>query len=514
MKKIFLTLGVVLFALASCTKENVTNDILGNSIVKATFEQDATTRLNVAADNALTWSTGDAFAMFGEGSSAKFTLESGAGTASATFAGTVPAVVNGAAFPYISEFDPSLTDGVLKMTLPATLEQSNEGVCNLPMWASASSVESIAFKHLAGVLRVKITDMPEGYNELVVAASAPISGVFTADVTVEKPVLASDSTEDSSKSVVVTFNEATDEANDYQLYLPLPVATYQTITLSISNGTETKELVKYNNKSVERAKIYTASLTYSSVTGNIITEVETEEALVEALTTGKSVVLTDDVNVSEPLSVDSSVVVDLNGKTLTFDAATRAASNYGIVNTGKLTISNGVIDDKVNHITIRNSGQLVLNNVELTTTYVAVSNIGVWADGMTVQKYKGTDAAVKFTMDGGSITSTTDDTSTNVYAVQSVDYSLTDIKNASIVGTQSAGGLHLNCAEAKLDNVVITRGTAGTAHQVHLIAGVLTYTDTVIDNYRYYYGDSKGKYGYAEVNGVYYGEVNTVVEEK
>ena len=77
---------------------------------------------------------------------------------------------------------------------------------------------------------------------------------------------------------------------------------------------------------------------------------------------------------------------------------------------------------------------------------------------------------------------------------------------------EQRGGLSLNCAEAKLDNVVITRGTEGTAHQVHLIAGILTYTNTDINNYRYYYGDDKGLYGYAEVNGVYYGEVNQVVE--
>ena len=30
-------------------------------------------------------------------------------------------------------------------------------------------------------------------------------------------------------------------------------------------------------------------------------------------------------------------------------------------------------------------------------------------------------------------------------------------------------------------------------------------------NYRYYYGESQGTYGYAEANGTYYGEVNQVV---
>ena len=524
MKKIFAIIGIASLAFTSCTKDDTANDFSKQTIIKATFEQDASSsRLNIATNNALTWSTGDAFALFGEGSSAKFTLQGDGGSATGEFAGTTPATILGAAFPYTSEYNPSFSGSTLSITLPAELDQSANGKCNLPMWAATSSVDNISFKHLAGVLRINLNDAPVGYNSLTVTASAPIAGTFTADTSADVPVL--EASQDATNALTVSFAAATADANDNVLYIPLPVGTYSSLNVTISNGTDVKELITYNNKTVERAKIYTASLTYSSVVGSIATEVSSGEELAEALVAGKPVVLTEDIDLTEAITIPESVstAIDLNGKTLTFAApanpvavasATRGASSKnGITNTGNLTINNGTIVDEVNDYTIyNNQGQVVLNNVNITSNHVAVYNNGVWGDDMTVQKYKGTDAAVKFTMNGGSITSTTDVTSPNIYAIKAVDYCLIDIKNATIAGTKSAGGLSLNCAEAKLDNVVITRGTEGTAHQVHLIAGILTYTNTDINNYRYYYGDDKGLYGYAEVNGVYYGEVNQVVE--
>ncbi len=524
MKKIFTIIGIASLAFTSCSKDDTTNDISQQTVIKATFEQDdSSSRLNIADNNSLTWSTGDAFALFGNGSSAKFTLQGEGGSATGTFTGTTPSTILGAAFPYTSETNPSLSGSTLSMTLPAELNQA-DGKCNLPMWAATNSTENISFKHLAGVLRVELKNIPVGYESLIVTADKPISGTFTATTTDTTPVLASTSTADADKTLTVSFTAPTEATNSNTLYVPLPVGDYASIKISISNGATPIELITYTNKNVARAKINKAILTYSSATGTLATPVANPTELTEALEDGEPVILTDDIEISTPITISENkpTELNLNGKTLTFTesstpiamaSATRSSepSGKGIENSGNLTITNGEIIDNVNRYTIYNNGKVNLDNVKITANYIAIYNKGKWENNMTVQKYKGTDAAVKFTMIGGSITSTTEDKITNVYAVMGLDYCLIDIKNATITGEHTAGGIHLNCAEAKLDNVTINRGTEGTAHQICAVPGVLTYTNTNINNHRYYYGDSKGKYGYAEVNGVYYGEVNQII---
>lgn len=355
MKKICFYIGIASLAFTGCAKDDVANDIVKGTTITATFENGASTRLNIADDNALTWSAGDSFALFGEGSSAKFTLQSGAGSATAVFTGTAPSTILGAAFPYTDEYNPALSSGTLSMTLPAELDQSVNGVCNLPMWAATTSATNVAFKHLAGVLRINFTDMPKGYNALIVTASNPISGAFTATTTDDEPVLASTLEDVANKKVTVEFTAATEDENDNVFYIPLPVGEYESIEISVSNGEDTKNLITYNDKEVERARVYTASLTYSGVTGTLVTEVDNADALQAAITAGQSVVLTDNITLTQPLTIGATpmvrssesnvkVTLDLNGKTLT--TAEDNGDNWSaalIVYSGDVVIKNGTI---------------------------------------------------------------------------------------------------------------------------------------------------------------------------
>ena len=128
MKKICFYIGIASLAFTGCAKDDVVNDIVKGTTITATFENGPSTRLNIADDNALTWSAGDSFALFGEGSSAQFTLQSGAGSATAVFTGTAPSTILGAAFPYTDEYNPALSSETLSMTLPTELDQSVNGV--------------------------------------------------------------------------------------------------------------------------------------------------------------------------------------------------------------------------------------------------------------------------------------------------------------------------------------------------------------------------------------------------
>ena len=453
-------------AFTSCTKDDTANDFSKSAIIKATFEQDATTRLNIATNNALTWSEDDAFALFNGETSYKFTLASGAGSATATFTGTVPTEVSGAAFPYTSEYNPAF-DGTttLSMTLPAELDQSTNGKCNLPMWAATTSVDNISFKHLAGVLRINLNDAPEGYNSLIVTASAPISGDFTADVTADSPVLVSESTADEDKVVEVSFTEATASANDNVLYIPIPAATYATIAVAISNGTDTKELVTYNNKTVERAKIYTASLTYSSVTGSIVTEVSSGEELAEVLVSGGSAVLTDDINLTETIRIpkDVNTSIDLNGRNITVGSAlTRSGETpliaIYVLKGASLTIDGEGSITATGNVISNWGGTVTINGGTYTTTGAQMATI--YCDGASDTQY-GVDSDWHLTINGGTFVSE----QFSCISLQNNYYQLGTEGSATLnAGTFTSGGgwydLYVGCAKATVDfdNCTFTNG--------------------------------------------------------
>ena len=504
MKKNLIYAGMLLLGMTvatGCSSEEGLEQVLNDgTTIQAVIENTTETRTSVNDVFETTWTTNDAFNVWnGDTKAGTLILSEGEGTTSGKFT---------------ASDDLDLQDGSIAL-FPASSSKSytfetsyTSQETDAPMLGTYADGK-FTFSLLAPMVRVVVPSVPVGEAVLTISsASLKLTGEATLgnDNTLGVPAT-------GNQEVTVTINNQTEGAT-LTFDVPVPVQNYSgglSLKLTV-DGTEVFNK-STNGFNAVVGKIYVFGATYVSVDGSNV-----ETALQAALEEGEVVVLAgteDEVAVSSlTLPTETTATLDLNGKTLKLGesastmALGRSTSEAGIVNNGTLTLSNGSIE-YTGDCAIINKGVLTLDNVELTASYVAVKNVGVWTNGMTIQKYKGTDAAVKFTMNGGSITSTTD--VSNVYAVQAVDYCLIDIQNAEIKGTLNAGGLQLNCAEAKLDNVIITRGTLGTSHQVHVIAGVLTYTNTTIDNYRYYYGDSKGKYGYAEVNGEYYGEVNTLI---
>ena len=505
MKKNLIYVGMLLLGMTvatGCSNEESLEQVLNDgTTIQAVIESATEARTSVNDTYEVTWTADDAFNVWnGDTKAGTLTLSGGAGTTSGKFT---------------ASDDLDLQDGSIalfpagnsKNHTFATAYTSQE--TDAPMLGTYANGK-FTFSLLTSMVRVVVADVPVGEAVLTISSdSETLTGeaILGNDNTLGVPA-------SGTKEVTVTMTKA--EVATLTFDVPLPAQNY-TNGLSVKltvGGTEVFNKTT-NAFDAEVGKIYVFGATYVSVDGDNV-----ETTLQEALNAGEVVVLTGtetEVAVSSlTLPAETTATIELNGKTLKLGesastmALGRSTNEAGIVNNGTLTLSNGSIEYTGDYA-IMNKGVLTLDEVNLTASYVAVKNVGVWADGMTVQKYKGTDAAVKFTMNGGSITSTTEVTNPNVYAIMAVDYCMVDIKNAEIKGTKSAGGLHLNCAEAKLNNVTITRGTSGTAHQVCAVPGVLTITNTTIDNYRYYYGDSKGVYGYAEVNGTYYGEVNQVV---
>lgn len=307
MKKLFLCVATALLTLSGCTNEEVMEAPVAKGKIQATLENSAS-RLAIGKGNALTWSADDAFVMFNEaGESATWTLEGTGGTEEGTFGTTdeLGGTLMGAAFP--ASNNPILQDNELTMTLPTTLEYK-EGICNLPMWASVSSLDaSVSFKHLGALLKIDFTDIPAGYSKLIVNADKPLAGTFTADLSQAEPVLTS--TDDAASDITVNFTASNIKQNKL-FYLPIPIETYEFINVSISNGTNILPIANWTNRTIVRKKVYLASLTYKT------TDATTTSGINEALGESKNVTLdiTNEVkDVTVPIALPASAVkVNLN----------------------------------------------------------------------------------------------------------------------------------------------------------------------------------------------------------
>ena len=541
-------MSLALATMVGCQNENDVQNVqdeVSNMVFTASFENNDSRTALQGENNNVVWVAGDKLSVFaGKTVNKPFILNEGEGTSYGTFtfdalsAGTSTNTsssanlsANVAYYPYSQDVTVSESNGsfTFDATFPVKQVYSESGTFGngaSPMVAVTASKldDELMFKNVGGIFRLQLQNAdnnPTTISKIVFSAEGHnLAGQYqvttsnnTTDQTLNVTEGSSTITLDCGEGVQLSSSEPT---NFVVAMLPVSNAPLTIVIYDAAGNKMT--YTDYDNLTLERSGAKSTDVVTYNGTEKAITNGADLIAALEQSTSGSEIVVEGDIVLEEPLNIGTSnnVNLDLNGHTLTFTASTSSyssrasADTYGITNSGTLKIKNGEIIDNLNDYTIYNKQGIVeLENVNITSSYVAVYNEGVWENNMTTQKYSAQgEATVKFTVNGGSITSTSEVTSSNIYAVMGVDYGLITVKNAEIKGTSAAGGIHLNCAEASLDNVTITRGTTGTAHQVHVLAGILNYTKTVIDNYRYYYGDDKGKYGYAEVNGKYYGEVN------
>lgn len=310
---------------SGCTKNDIVE--LKNNSITATIEgQDLSTRVSIADGNTITWVSGDQISAFV--GSTPYTYDNISGD---NFSSDDPVPDNAevavVAYPSAGS---SFEEDVLTVTVPSTIDAtSNASKTIVPMIGSWND-GNVAFRHLAGILRVNLNDIPVGYDKMVVTASEPIAGAFTADVTAQTPVM--EASASATNSITVSFAASATVDNDRTLYLPLPVGSYESISVAVSNGTATKQLTNWSNKTVERAKIYTANATY--VEANNIAGVNTALSQVTNENKNAHVVVDDEISgeniISVPDVTGSSVTLDLqdvaDGASITVNSNESASS--------------------------------------------------------------------------------------------------------------------------------------------------------------------------------------------
>lgn len=312
MKNLTRLLPIALLCLAGCSADEFDNtQVIGtdSQVLKATIGQGASTRVNVKDDNTLVWTKGDAFVGFDASNEAfTYTLIGEGNVAEGNFEGR-KAELNFAFYPASDQ--PSIKDDVMTVTLPAEYTYSATEGIKVPMMAYINN-DVLSFYHVAGILRVLLDDVPEWVSAVTLKTSIPVSGVFTSTLYRKGSwsYFTSTSDRDTDKTVKVNFKSGTS-----MVYIPLPVGNYESIDVVLSNadGSQTKNLVSWTNKTVNQGTLYTASLTYSEL-DDINTPSEVTEALAEML---EDVSIADGEKETFTLNISNEITSSSDDKTIT-----------------------------------------------------------------------------------------------------------------------------------------------------------------------------------------------------
>lgn len=207
-----------------------------------------------------------------------FTIADGTetGATTATFKGTVDAgydVGNYALYPYSATHifeGSSITynlpneytyDAVESNIFPKTVDGVTTYPTNstkMPMLGTIDSENNkISFKHLGGLLVIRIDQMPAAEGTFIVSADQKLSGNFTVDdLSVDNPVITTASAEtDSEKKVTFNYSNAT-KGSAGVFYLPVPTGDYTNLKVDVDGKTATYGSLNVNRGDVITIPVY------------------------------------------------------------------------------------------------------------------------------------------------------------------------------------------------------------------------------------------------------------------
>ena len=367
MRKTILIAAAAVLSVVACQKEMPVAPE-GNYTVRASRESNADTKSTVSDKGEFAWSNGDAIGLWNGNKFIELTTSAG-GKATADFTGTMEGQAQSyAVYPYA--FSAKVESGIVKVTLPSSYAWK-DGETNSPMLAECEeNPSSLTFKHLGGLVKVSVKNVPAEAAKFVLTADKDITGEYGVEADGENKIIKTSGT-DANKSVAFTFTA--DHANEMAFYVPVPVGEYK-FTIALYDGVGNQLGKNYGGTTpnkVDRAKfIIMPELTIMNIpgTGENVQVVKSAKELQETLTkltsagSGNNVVVIDsDIALADgetwtPVKVDGYngagvITVNGNGHTIKglnaplFDGG--FAGKSGIV-VNDLTLESSKISDSEN----------------------------------------------------------------------------------------------------------------------------------------------------------------------
>ena len=260
MKKylIYTLLASICF-LTSCLDESMGEGIRKESYTfTAQIEDNNSTRTTVNGNQVL-WVEKDKIGIFGDkrSNNVPFTLQSADGT-SAEFNGELKSGEK-PFFAYYPYQENAMLDGSsLTIHLPA--EYVYTGNSNAPMLGGSDGKDRLSFRHLCGLMKVTVTNIPDNSTQFIVTSEGdnPKSIAGTAvigNIQNENAILSIKEDEHQSTSITYALRSV-DDKSAVTFYIPLPVGEYEKLTVALKGENDKVFFQKsISNASIKRAVI-------------------------------------------------------------------------------------------------------------------------------------------------------------------------------------------------------------------------------------------------------------------
>lgn len=230
----------------------------GNRSLTATIEQNDLSRTAVSEEGQVTWTETDAIGVFGTASqNIRFTYQSSTDNGnSATFRGDFPEeeTMEQAYYPY--QEDATLSGNALTLNLPS--EYTYTGNSNAPMLGVKNNDGTFTFKHLCGLMQVKLTSIPSKSAQFVITSEGEtIAGTAVVDnIDASNATLHIKENEQASNTIIYHINSTDFTEEELTFHIPLPVGEYEKLTVMLKDESNNILFQKsISNATIKRAVI-------------------------------------------------------------------------------------------------------------------------------------------------------------------------------------------------------------------------------------------------------------------
>ena len=232
--RFYLALAAAALVMTNCSQDEELVQVKQNAKgFTATIE--GASRSDVTETGEFSWTAGDKISVYTEAETFDTYANSEGNESTFTFA---PNADEEAGTPTGYAIYPagthSISNDVVSVNLPATY---THGSTNAPMLATITAGSStLAFKHLGGLMRFVVNNVPVGASSFVFTTT---NDILTGDYNVIDGQIYQNGegiASSTNNNVTITFTELTAEAASMVFFVPLPVGTYGNYTVEIKGN--------------------------------------------------------------------------------------------------------------------------------------------------------------------------------------------------------------------------------------------------------------------------------------
>ena len=237
MKNSLLVALSILLAV-SCVSEvtdNYTNYIPRSVLLTANVDDSYSTKAGISEYGSFFWTENDQVAVYSNYNRFSiFRLKQGAGLSTAVFSGSM----EDAEYPdrlavFPSSIASSYDNDILKVVLPSSYEYRDDYALGTPpMLATISESDEMVFKHLCGMIRITLDQVPEMAAEIRLTSTGnQLSGEFDVSVKSDTPSIARNDSP-TNNSVSISFPEL-NYPKTMTFSFPIPVGIFDEFSIEI-----------------------------------------------------------------------------------------------------------------------------------------------------------------------------------------------------------------------------------------------------------------------------------------